>query len=102
LEMVNRELSAIPKDWAGEHGAFGGARVTRDDSRVDLKLDFRYAEVDRGAGEFAEQIKDPGSVFRKKTFPVFAWRLGLGPKPPSPAGSSSAGAGARGSEGADE
>ncbi len=83
IEIGNRELSAMPKDWAGEHAALGGARVLRDDSRVDVKIDFRYPDVDRGAHEFGEQIKDPASPFRSKSWPVIAWRLGVGPKPAS-------------------
>lgn len=91
LELANKELSAVPKDWAGEHAAIGAARLLRDDARVDVKLDFRYPDVDRGASELGEQLKDPASVFRTKTLPLLAWRVGLGPKPkttsPAPSGS---------------
>lgn len=90
VEMANHELSSIPKDWAGEHAALGGTRINRDDTRVDVKIDFRYPDLDRGAHEFSEQIKDPASVFRSKTWPILAWRMGVGPKPPSPASSGSA------------
>ncbi len=89
VELGNKELATASKDWAGEHGAVGGARVLREDTRVDLKLDFRYSDVDRGAGDFAEQIKDPASPFRMKTVPLLAWRLGLGPAPAPPPGSAS-------------
>jgi len=85
LELTNGELATVPKDWAGEHAALGGGRVRRDDTRVDLILDFRYPDVDRGAGELGEQIKDPASLFRKKTWPVLAWKIGVGPKPASSA-----------------
>jgi len=83
VELGNRELSSMPKDWAGEHAALGSARVIREDSKVDVKLDFRYPDVDRGANEFSEQIKDPASPFRSKSWPVIAWRVGVGPKPAS-------------------
>lgn len=89
VEMANHELSGIPKDWAGEHAALGGTRVNREDTRVDVKVDFRYPDLDRGAHEFSEQIKDPASLFRTKSWPVIAWRIGVGPKPPSPASSGS-------------
>jgi hypothetical protein len=88
VEMANHELSSIPKDWAGEHAALGGTRINRDDTRVDVKIDFRYPDLDRGAQELSEQIKDPASVFRTKSWPVLAWRIGVGPKPPA-AGSAS-------------
>ncbi|MBI2392417.1 MAG: DUF4339 domain-containing protein [Deltaproteobacteria bacterium] len=88
LEIGNSELTKVPKDWAGEHAALGGARVRRDDTRVDVVLDFRLPDVDRGAGEFADQIKDPASPFRKSTWPVVAWKLGVGPKPASSAATS--------------
>jgi hypothetical protein len=89
VEIGNRELSSIPKDWAGEHAALGGARVNRDDAKVDVKIDFRYPDVDRGAHDFGEQIKDPASPFRTKSWPVIAWRVGVGPKPASSAAPSS-------------
>lgn len=90
LELTNGELGKSPKDWAGEHAALGGARVRRDDTRVDLHLDFRYPDLDRGAGELSEQVKDPASAFRKKTWPTIAWTIGVGPKPaPPPAASAS-------------
>jgi hypothetical protein len=98
VEMGNHELSAIPKDWAGEHAALGSTRINREDTRVDVKLDFRYPDIDRGAGEFSEQIKDPASLFRSKTLPILAWRTGLGPKPafltPPAASGSASGSGA--------
>lgn len=83
VEMANHELSAMPKDWAGEHAAVGSTRVNREDTRVDVKMDFRYPDVDRGAHELSEQIKDPASPFRTKSWPIVAYRLGLGPKPAS-------------------
>lgn len=92
LELANGELGKSTKDWAGEHAAFGGGRVRRDDTRVDLALDFRFADLDRGAGELSELIKDPASAFRKKTWPMIAWTLGVGPKPAPPPAPSSSGA----------
>lgn len=83
VEVASSELAAMPKDWAGEHAAVGSTRVNREDTRVDIKMDFRYPDVDRGAAELSEQIKDPASVFRTKTWPILAWRAGVGPKPPS-------------------
>ena len=83
VEMANHELSAMPKDWAGEHAAVGSTRVNREDTRVDVKMNFRYPDVDRGAHEFSEQIKDPASMFRTKSWPIVAYRLGVGPKPAS-------------------
>jgi hypothetical protein len=81
IELADKELSAVPKDWAGEHAAVAGARIARDGTRVDLRLDFREADVARGAEAFAAEIKDPASPFRTKTWPTLAWALGLGPKP---------------------
>ncbi len=92
LERANKELSTVPKDWAGEHAALGGARLLREDTRVDVKLDFRYPDVDRGASELADQLKDPASLLRTKTLPLLAWRIGVGPKPASPKPAASGGA----------
>lgn len=94
LELLNGGLATVPKDWAGEHAALGGARVRRDDTRVDVLLDLRYPDLDRGAGELGEQIKDPASPFRTKTWPVLAWKIGVGPKPASSAAPSGSASGA--------
>lgn len=94
LELGNGALATSPKDWAGEHTALGGARVRRDDTRVDVIFDFRYPDLDRGAGEFGEQIKDPASIFRKTTWPLLAWKAGLAPKPASSATPSTSASGA--------
>jgi hypothetical protein len=89
LAGVQKELDSMPKDWAGEHAAVGTARVARDDTRVDVLFDFRYPDVDRGAGELSDQLKDPASPFRTVTLP----KVGIvlpGTTPAAPAASTSA------------
>jgi hypothetical protein len=90
LAGIQKELETMPKDWAGEHAAVGTARVARDDTRVDVHFDFQYADVDRGAGELSDQLKDPASPFRTVTLPKVGIVLpGTTPAKPAPSASAS-------------
>ncbi|MGZ3418228.1 MAG: DUF4339 domain-containing protein [Polyangiales bacterium] len=91
LAGVRKELDTMPKDWAGEHAAVGTARVARDDTRIDVHFDFQYPDVDRGAGELSDQLKDPASPFRTVTLPKVGIVLpGTTPAAPAPSASTSA------------
>lgn len=92
LELAKRELETVPKDWAGEHAAIGTARVLRDDTRVDVKLEFPYRDVDRGADDVSAQLKDPASPLRTLTLPKVGIVLPGTVVPAAPAPSASASA----------
>jgi hypothetical protein len=92
LEVANTELASTKTDYSGEHAAMQGAKISHEDARVDVRIDFAYGDVDRGAGTLADQIKDDASPLRTKTIPLFLWEIGAGPVPPfmlSPAPSAS-------------
>ena len=93
LDVANTELASTKADYSGEHAAMQGAKVSRDDTRVDVRIDFAYGDVDRGAQTLADQIKDETSPLRSKTIPLFLFEIGAGPVPPfmaKPSPSSSA------------
>jgi len=95
LDVANTELSATKADYSGEHAAMSGAKISREDTRVDVRIDFAYGDVDRGAQTLADQIKDDASPLRTKTIPLFLFEIGAGPVPPfimkpSPSASGSA------------
>jgi hypothetical protein len=92
LEAGQKAVAGSAKDWAGEHAALSGARINRDDTKIDLRIDFRLADVDRGAGELAQMIKDDTSPLRAKAIPLAAFLLGVGPKPRPAVSSSASGA----------
>jgi len=92
LEAGQKEVSGASKDWAGEHAALSGARISREDNNVDIRVDFKLADVDRGATTLSEMIKDETSPLRAKILPYAAFMVGVGPKPlppPSPSTSTS-------------
>ena len=90
LELAQLELSTASTDWAGEHAAVSSARLVRTDTRLDLRLDFPFGDIDRGATTFSDQLKDEKSPLRVSTLPTFLFTVGLGPPPPKPAASGSA------------
>ncbi|MEO7094478.1 MAG: hypothetical protein ABI175_14580, partial [Polyangiales bacterium] len=90
LELAQLELSTASTDWAGEHAAVSGARLVRNDTRLDLRLDFPFNDIDRGAGTFGDQLKDEKSPLRVTTLPTFLFTIGMGPPLPKPAASGSA------------
>jgi hypothetical protein len=85
VEYGRGALGKVRFDWAGEHAALAGARVSRTDTTIELRLDFAYDDVDRGATELAKQLRDPASDLRTKTLPSAMVGLGLAPAPPSSA-----------------
>ena len=89
LDLAQAELATASTDWAGEHAAISSARLVRTETRVDLRLDFPYNDVDRGAGALGDQIKDETSPLRTKTLPKLLFSVGLGAAPPAPSTSTS-------------
>lgn len=87
LEVVQTELTKMPRDWIGEHGAVGGAHLSREDLRITLRLDFRLSDLDRGTKELAAQVDDPKSPWNTSTLP----KLGLAPSPSASASASASG-----------
>ena len=92
LDEAQKALSGASTDYAGEHGALSGAKLARTDNLVELRLDFPFSDVDRGAASLADALKDPKSNLRSKVLPTMLFAAGAGPMPPGLAPSASASA----------
>ncbi len=89
IGAVQKELAASSRDYAGEQAALASALVRRDELRLDVRLLFRFADVDRGAGELAAMLRDEASPVRLSLDVAVGRR-----PPPTPAPSASGSASA--------